>query len=204
MTCVAGPDYLKSVSDLVSKFKGKTFLLKKPAGATLKKADLDDTIYSKEDKNGWEKFYLPKVVSMQVVGVVEEILCPWDQPVLMTCEDGKIYAYDGEELHVVASSLKQLYDKGIEYPASKSYYRGEAFKDMVRGYTCLLGTSMSWMIDPLLALTTFIFFLILCVACRLRRTGIKSGRALWERSWIKSIVTLCKTLNPNSLVGTFI
>ncbi|XP_036949875.1 uncharacterized protein LOC119017341 isoform X1 [Acanthopagrus latus] len=127
-----GPDYLTSVSDLVSKFKGETAVLKKPAGATLKIADLDDTIYKNKDKvvNGWGKFYLPEVMSMQVVGLVEGTSCPCDQLVLMTCEDRKIYAYDGEELHVVASSLKQLCDKGIEYPASKSYYRGEAFKDM--------------------------------------------------------------------------
>ncbi|XP_073318907.1 uncharacterized protein [Pagrus major] len=127
-----GPDYLTSVSDLVSKFKGETSVLKNPAGATLKLAGLDDTIYKNKDKvvNGWGKFYLPEVVSMQVVGVVEGTSCPCDQLILMTCEDEKIYAYDGEELHVVASSLKQLCDKGIEYPASKTYYKGEAFKDM--------------------------------------------------------------------------
>ncbi|KAF3833681.1 hypothetical protein F7725_024885 [Dissostichus mawsoni] len=72
----------------------------------------------------------PEIVSMQVVGVVEGTSCPWDQLVLMICEDGKLYAYDEEELHLVASSLKQLDEEGIEYPASKTYYKGEAFKDM--------------------------------------------------------------------------
>ncbi|KAM8766348.1 uncharacterized protein AB9X84_005604 isoform 2-T3 [Acanthopagrus schlegelii] len=129
-----GPDYLRLVSELVLQFKGTTSVLKNPAGATLTIGEVDDTIYRKEDKvvNGWGKFYLPEVVSMQVVGVVEETSCPCDQLVLMTCEDRQIYAYDGEELHVVASSLKQLCDKGIEYPASKSYYRGEAFKNMTK------------------------------------------------------------------------
>ncbi|KAF1380982.1 hypothetical protein PFLUV_G00169710 [Perca fluviatilis] len=67
---------------------------------------------------------------MQVVGVVEGIpRC--DQLVLMTCcEDRQVYAYDGEKLHLVASSLQQLRDEGIKYPGSKSYYNGEAFKDM--------------------------------------------------------------------------
>ncbi|XP_030267268.1 uncharacterized protein LOC115578450 [Sparus aurata] len=128
------PDYLKLVSELVLQLKGKTSALKNPAGATLTIGEVDDTIYRKEDKvvNGWGKFYLPEVVSMQVVGVVEGTSCPCDQLVLMTCEDREIYAYDGEELHAVASSLKQLCDEGIDYPASRSYYRGEAFKYMTK------------------------------------------------------------------------
>ncbi|KAA8586156.1 hypothetical protein FQN60_007725, partial [Etheostoma spectabile] len=70
---------------------------------------------------------------MQVLGVVEGTSCPCEQLVLMTCEDRRVYAYDGEgeELHLVASSLDQLRLEGIEYPASKTYYDGEAFKDMV-------------------------------------------------------------------------
>ncbi|XP_074469825.1 uncharacterized protein LOC141754580 [Sebastes fasciatus] len=108
----------------------KTFGLEKPPGATLTIGDLDDTIYSDEEDevNGWGKFYLPKVVSMQVVGVVEGTSCSSDQLVLMTCEDRKLYAYDGEKLHLVASSLRQLQYNGIEYPAPERYYEGEAFK----------------------------------------------------------------------------
>lgn len=108
--------------------------MKNPAGAMLRIAGLEDTMYrGKHDEvNGWGKFYLPKIVNMQVIGVVEGTSCPCDELVLMTCEDKKLYAYDGEELHLVASSFQQLRDKDIEYPASKSYYNGEAFKDMVR------------------------------------------------------------------------
>lgn len=82
----------------------------------------------------WGRSYLPDMVNMQVIGVVEGTSCPCDQLVLMTCEDKKVYAYDGEELqlHLVASSLEQLNNKGIEYPSSKSYYKGQAFQDMVR------------------------------------------------------------------------
>ncbi|XP_078101835.1 uncharacterized protein LOC144521720 [Sander vitreus] len=69
---------------------------------------------------------------MKVLGVVEGKLCPCDQLVLMTCEDRKLYAFDGEEeeLHMVAESLEKLGEKGLTYPASQSYYKGEAFKDM--------------------------------------------------------------------------
>uniref|UniRef100_A0A3B5APS4 Uncharacterized protein n=1 Tax=Stegastes partitus TaxID=144197 RepID=A0A3B5APS4_9TELE len=127
-----GAAYLEWVSGFVSTYKHKKVTLKKPAGASLKIAGLDDTIYrGKHDEvNGWGKFYLPKIVNMQVVGVVEGTSCHCDQLVLMTCEDKKLYAYDGEELHLVASSLERLGDKEIEYPASKSYYNGEAFDDM--------------------------------------------------------------------------
>ncbi|KAI4818322.1 hypothetical protein KUCAC02_011666 [Chaenocephalus aceratus] len=130
-----GPDYLKGVLDCVSKEnRHKIFELKKTAGATLKIGPLEDTIYSEEPKvvNGWGKFYLPEIVRMQVVGVVEGTSCPWDQLVLMICEDEKLFAYDGEELHLVASSPKQLDEEGISYPGSKTYYEGEAFKDMTK------------------------------------------------------------------------
>ncbi|XP_035859396.1 uncharacterized protein LOC116055803 isoform X4 [Sander lucioperca] len=126
-------DYLKWVSVFVSKNK-KTITLKNPAGARLKIGGLEDTVYKGNHGmlNGWGKFYLPKIVKMEVVGVVEGTSCPCDQLVLMTCEDRKLYAFDGEEeeLHMVAESLEKLGEKGLMYPASQSYYKGEAFKDM--------------------------------------------------------------------------
>lgn len=121
----------------MSTYKGKTVTLKHPAGATWTIEDLDGTIYkdSKRTVNGWGKFYLPNCVNMKVVGVAHGTPYPCDQLVLMTCEDEKVYAYDEEELHEVASSLLQLCNGGICYPASKSYYHGEAFKHMVRGWS---------------------------------------------------------------------
>jgi len=133
--CVAGAKYLELVSQYVSANKRRLSPLNYPSGAILKIAGLEDTIYraKQEEVNGWGKFYLPKIVNMQVLGVVEGTSCPCDQLVLMTCEDRKLYAYDGDELHEVASSPKELFDnKKITYPADKSYYNGEAFQDMVR------------------------------------------------------------------------
>uniref|UniRef100_A0A8D0ALA2 Uncharacterized protein n=1 Tax=Sander lucioperca TaxID=283035 RepID=A0A8D0ALA2_SANLU len=125
LSLVADPDYqkdyLKWVSVFVSKNKN-AITLKNPAGARLKMGGLEDTVYKGND------------VKMEVVGVVEGTSCPCDQLVLMTCEDRKVYAFDGEEeeLHMVAESLEELSEKGLKYPASQSYYKGEAFKDMVR------------------------------------------------------------------------
>ncbi|ADE34418.1 ORF73R [Turbot reddish body iridovirus] len=80
---------------------------------------------------GWSMFYLPDVVQMEVVGIVRGVPCP-GQMVLMTCQDNCVYAYDGEGyLHLVATGgMEQLRRDGLKYPASKSYYNGEAFKDM--------------------------------------------------------------------------
>ncbi|KAI9522058.1 hypothetical protein NQZ68_040174 [Dissostichus eleginoides] len=102
------------------------------ADATFTIGTLEDTIYSGEPDvvNEWGDLYLPEIVRMKVLGVVERISDSWDQLVLMTCEDGKLYAYEGEELHLVASSLKQLREEGISYPGFKTYYEGQAFKDM--------------------------------------------------------------------------
>uniref|UniRef100_A0A669CKZ4 Uncharacterized LOC109199921 n=1 Tax=Oreochromis niloticus TaxID=8128 RepID=A0A669CKZ4_ORENI len=124
------------VSQIVSAHKDERFPLKKLAGATLRKAGLEDTVYKDNFLvvNGWGKFYLAKAVTMKVIGVVEDISCPCEQLLLMTCEDQQVYVYDEEELHLVALSIKQLLHEGMEYPASTTYYRGEAFKDMVRSY----------------------------------------------------------------------
>lgn len=127
-----GEKYLEKVMDFVSSHKDKHLVLQSPREAVMKFVELDDTIYigKPDEVNGWGKFYLPDVVNMVVLGVVKGTSCPCDELVLMTCEDKNVYAYDGEELHLVASSLQNLIDKGMEYPASKSYYNGEAFKDM--------------------------------------------------------------------------
>ena len=150
LACVAGHDHLARMLRLVRENKGKTAPLERPAGAAWKIGDVNDTIYSgkKDEVNGWGKFYLPDEVKMQVLGVVERISCPCEQLVLMTCENEKVYAYDGEELHEVASSLEELSNEGMEYPSSISYYRGEAFKHMVRRLK-LQGTSRALIIDHL-------------------------------------------------------
>uniref|UniRef100_A0A3B5ACC6 Uncharacterized protein n=1 Tax=Stegastes partitus TaxID=144197 RepID=A0A3B5ACC6_9TELE len=131
MQCIKFKKSLYLLSHFVSTHKHKEFALKKPAGAVVRIAELEDTIYCEDQDvvNGWGKFYLPETVTMQVVGVVEGTPYPCDQLVLMACDDNRFYAYDGEELHLVASSLES---DGIEFPASKSFYKGEAFKDMFK------------------------------------------------------------------------
>ncbi|KAK2830132.1 hypothetical protein Q5P01_018063 [Channa striata] len=78
---------------------------------------------------------------MKFLGVVKGTSLLWDQLVLMTCEDKKVYGFNGRELHLVAEELQlaapatglmQPHEElcKIKYPGLKTYYRGEAFKEM--------------------------------------------------------------------------
>uniref|UniRef100_A0A3Q2PPG5 Uncharacterized protein n=1 Tax=Fundulus heteroclitus TaxID=8078 RepID=A0A3Q2PPG5_FUNHE len=127
-----GARYLRKVSEYVDYNKDQRYLLKNPPGSILTIARLEDTIYrdKPDEVKGWGMFYLPEMVNMQVVGVVDGTPCLSDELVLMTCEDKRLYAYDGEELHLVAPSLENLQQGKIVYPSPESYFNGQAFEDM--------------------------------------------------------------------------
>lgn len=110
-----------------------SFSLLSPEGSKLTIGPVEDTEYKDRPAvvNGWAKFYLPTTVTMQVIGYVTGTPYPCDQLVLMTCEDQKVYGYDGDELHLVANCLDQISKEGIAYPAFQSYYHGEAFQHVV-------------------------------------------------------------------------
>lgn len=111
----------------------KTVSLYNPPGAILTIGPVKDTEY--EDRpvvvNGWGWCYLPTTVKMEVIGYVKGTPYPCDQLVLMTYEDKKVYGYDGEELHLVASSLNQMWTEGITHPPVESFYHGYPVKDVV-------------------------------------------------------------------------
>ncbi|AZY88554.1 US22 family protein [Lumpfish ranavirus] len=116
----------------MSEYSHNSFHLHSPEGSKLTIGPVEDTEYKDRPAvvNGWGKFYIPTAVTMQVIGYVTGTPYPCDQLVLMTCEDQKVYGYDGDELHVVANCLDQMGKEGIAYPAFQSYYHGEAFKHM--------------------------------------------------------------------------
>ncbi|XP_032437455.1 uncharacterized protein LOC116731731 isoform X2 [Xiphophorus hellerii] len=125
------PGYLTG-SQIVSENRGKEMPLPCPVGAKLTVGPVEDTEYndSPEVVNAWGKFYLPEITKMEVIGYVEGTAYPCDQLVLMTCEDQKVYGFDGDELHLVALSLREVLEEGVNYPALQSYYYGEPFEDM--------------------------------------------------------------------------
>lgn len=66
----------------------------------------------------WEKFYLPDHMYMEVFGVLEDFPCnsPDGELVLMVCEDGKVFAYEVNTLHLIADNLKELFTSGLKFP----------------------------------------------------------------------------------------
>uniref|UniRef100_A0A1A7WV53 US22 family protein n=1 Tax=Iconisemion striatum TaxID=60296 RepID=A0A1A7WV53_9TELE len=128
---LGGAEYMKTVSNLVSQMRYKRFSLTSPDGATLTIGPLEDTEYKDkpDEVNGCSKFYLPTQLQLQVIGYVEGVSFNCEQLILMINENGEFYGYDGDQMHLVASSMKNLSQDGLDYPSSKSYYYGEAFKD---------------------------------------------------------------------------
>ncbi|XP_043995041.1 uncharacterized protein LOC122843952 [Gambusia affinis] len=127
-----GPAYLEAVSKIVSKYRYTEVDLDCLVGAKLTFGPVEDTEYKDRPAvvDAWEMFYLPKTTEMEVIGYVEGTPYPCDQLVLMICGDHKVYGFDGDELHLVASSPIQVLDTGIADPALQSYYHGETFEDM--------------------------------------------------------------------------
>ncbi|XP_062873245.1 uncharacterized protein LOC134334720 isoform X2 [Trichomycterus rosablanca] len=80
----------------------------------------------------WEQFYLPDEMKMKVFGVLEDFPCDSsdDELVLMVCEDGKVFGYEEELLHVVADNLNELFESGFQFPGTEQFYRGQSFEDV--------------------------------------------------------------------------
>ncbi|XP_049332309.1 uncharacterized protein LOC111197155 isoform X3 [Astyanax mexicanus] len=127
--------YLEEIGSFVSKHSGAKIKLKKVERYNFRVGSLKDTSYKNTDLlQEWEQFYLPDEMKMVVIGVLENFPCGEDSAelVLMVCEDGNVFAYEDERLHLVASSLKELFESGVQFPGSKYYYRGQSFEDMTK------------------------------------------------------------------------
>ncbi|XP_062843045.1 uncharacterized protein LOC134302011 [Trichomycterus rosablanca] len=126
-------DYLEEISQIVSKHRGSKLRLGKVEKFTFRVGSFNDTWYKDEPDilEEWEQFYLPDHMFMEVIGVLENFYNETSRElVLMVCEDGKVYAYEDEYLHLVAKSLKDLFDCKVQFPGIKQYYSGQAFEDM--------------------------------------------------------------------------
>ncbi|KAF5909158.1 translocon-associated protein subunit beta, partial [Clarias magur] len=73
-------------------------------------------------------------MEMVVIGAVDNFPCEaFDQElVLLLCEDGNIYAYEDEVLHLVARNVKELFETGLTFPGLECYKMGECFEDPMR------------------------------------------------------------------------
>ncbi|KAL6461068.1 hypothetical protein MHYP_G00310340 [Metynnis hypsauchen] len=70
-------------------------------------------------------------MAMEVIGAIDDFPCEaYDrQLVLLLCEDGNIYAYEDEVLHLIARSLRELLESGMTFPGIKLFNLGECFED---------------------------------------------------------------------------
>uniref|UniRef100_A0A3B1JK47 Uncharacterized LOC103021673 n=2 Tax=Astyanax mexicanus TaxID=7994 RepID=A0A3B1JK47_ASTMX len=127
--------YLEEIGSFVSKHSGAKIKLKKVERYNFRVGSLKDTSYKNTDLlQEWEQFYLPDEMKMVVIGVLENFPCGEDSAelVLMVCEDGNVFAYEDERLHLVASSLKELLEFGVHFPGSTYYHCGQSFEDMTK------------------------------------------------------------------------
>uniref|UniRef100_A0A4W5JVW3 Uncharacterized protein n=1 Tax=Hucho hucho TaxID=62062 RepID=A0A4W5JVW3_9TELE len=117
------------IEKLVSKYRNEKVTLKEPKSYKLRIGGLEDTNYSEDNElvEVWKNLYLPKTLEMVVIGALDDFPCSvaeW-QLVLLYCEDGNVYAYEFEVLHLVAKSLKDLFESGAKFPGWSTFKVGE-------------------------------------------------------------------------------
>ncbi|XP_036423166.1 uncharacterized protein LOC118806025 [Colossoma macropomum] len=124
---------LAKAASVVKSRSGTLIPLVKPKSYHMRVCGQDDTVYAgNEDQlEAWEDHYLPERMAMEVIGAIDDFPCEaFDrQLVLLLCEDGNIYAYEDEVLHLVARSLKELFESGMTFPGTESFNLGECFED---------------------------------------------------------------------------
>ncbi|MCJ8750265.1 hypothetical protein PDJAM_G00260550 [Pangasius djambal] len=127
-------DYLSKIREVVLNHRQSQIAIKNLEKCNFRVGTLDDTSYKDEPDilEEWEQYYLRENMKMEVIGVFEEFPCNslYAELVLMVCEDGKVFAYEDEQMHLVAKSLKKLFDYGLQFPGIEQYYRGQSFEDM--------------------------------------------------------------------------
>ncbi|KAK3525289.1 hypothetical protein QTP86_024898 [Hemibagrus guttatus] len=130
---MAGCVNLGKVASVVKDYSGTLIPLTNPKNYCVRVCGQDDTVYSgNEDQlEAWKDFYLPERMEMVVIGAVDDFPCDAFglQLVLLLCEDGKIYAYEDEVLHLVARNVKELLETGLTFPGFECYKQGECFED---------------------------------------------------------------------------
>ncbi|XP_065144520.1 uncharacterized protein [Paramisgurnus dabryanus] len=120
---------LSAVASFVKCNCSSTIPLAKPNNCSLRICGQDGTVYAgdEEQLEAWKDFYLPERKEMEVIGAIDYFPCDAFglQLVLLLCEDGKVYAYEDEVLHLVAKNLKELLQDGMVFPAHETFKLGE-------------------------------------------------------------------------------
>ncbi|XP_038844005.1 uncharacterized protein LOC120043487 isoform X1 [Salvelinus namaycush] len=127
-------EFLGQIKEIVSKHRDRKIPLAKPKSYELRIGGLEDTVHAGdgEQLEVWKDCYLPERMEMVVIGALDDFRCSaagW-QLVLLLCEDGNVYAYEFEVLHLVARSLEDLFKSGAEFPGLEKFRFGECFEEL--------------------------------------------------------------------------
>ncbi|XP_067232674.1 uncharacterized protein [Chanodichthys erythropterus] len=124
---------LSGIADFVKCNCNSTIPLLKPRGYTLRICGQDGTLFEgdEEQLEAWRDFYLPESMEMEVIGAIDEFPCDAFglQLVLLLGEDGSVFAYEDEILHLVAKSLRDLFQCEMVFPGIKTFKIGEYFDE---------------------------------------------------------------------------
>lgn len=141
-TCALDAVDLSGIADFVKCNCNSLIPLLKPRGYTLRICGLDGTVFEgdEEQLEAWKDFYLPESMEMEVIGAIDEFPCDAFglQLVLLLGEDGSVFAYEDESLHLVAKSLRDLFQCEMVFPGIKTFKIGEYFDEPVRSYTYIM------------------------------------------------------------------
>ncbi|KAM4662423.1 uncharacterized protein O3C94_010921 [Discoglossus pictus] len=113
------PEDLSAVSIYVKRNEGKFLELTGSPGLFLRVCDLNGTIYMGQTYmlNSWQSLYLPKKINMEVLGTVDNCSSPAPglQLVVLVAEDGCVYVYENETLYLLANSLREFAQDGVQH-----------------------------------------------------------------------------------------
>lgn len=109
--------HLGYVAGAVTTHSGENFALSSPRGCVWKICGKDSTGYTEEDFDEWETMYLRTNTKMEVLGIIEGWHYPvYESVVLLLSEQGLVYVYDTDAIHLAAVCLQRLFDLGVDYP----------------------------------------------------------------------------------------
>ncbi|XP_056335715.1 uncharacterized protein LOC130246650 [Danio aesculapii] len=131
---------LSGIAHFVKRNCKLTIPLVKPKDLTLRICGQDGTVYKGDDEQleAWKDFYLPERMEMEVIGAIDDFPCDaFDlQLVLLLGEDGRVYAYEEELLHVVANNLWDLFQIEMTFPGKETFNLGEYFEEPTEEEYC--------------------------------------------------------------------
>lgn len=127
---------LCGIANFVKRNRDLTIPLVKPRSSTLRICGQDGTVHEgdKEQLEAWKDYYLPERMEMEVIGAIDDFPCDAFglQLVLLLGEDGRVFAYEDELLHLVAKNLRDLFQREMVFPGMETFKLGECFEEPVR------------------------------------------------------------------------